>query len=75
MRTGTSAASKVASGEAPEQVFFDAELRDAKHRVVGAPAFAAGVQIADTHAHLDMLHYPGLALARAAAHQVSFVVS
>ncbi|MDR1359025.1 MAG: TatD family hydrolase, partial [Coriobacteriales bacterium] len=56
-------------------VFYDAKLRDAKHRVVEAPSFAAGTQIADTHAHLDMLHYPGLALARAAAHRVSFVVS
>jgi TatD DNase family protein len=65
----------VASGEAPEQVFFDARLRDTKHRVVEAPVFSAGVQMADTHAHLDMLHYPALALARAAAHQVSFVVS
>ena len=75
MRTVTSAASSVASGEAPEQVFYDAELRDAKYRVVEAPAFAPGTRIADTHAHLDMLHHPELVLARAAAHNVSFVVS
>jgi len=56
-------------------VFYDAHLRDSKQRVVAPPAFSAGVQIADTHAHLDMLHNPGLTLARAAAHNVSFIVS
>lgn len=75
MRTTSSTASNVASGEAPEHVFYDAQLRDSKERVVEAPEFGEGVQIADTHAHLDMLHYPGLALARAAANKVSFVVS
>lgn len=75
MRTTSSTASNVASGEAPEHVFYDASLRDSKNRVVKPPDLAPGTQIADTHAHLDMLHYPGLALARAAANSVSFVVS
>ncbi|MDR2035106.1 MAG: TatD family hydrolase [Coriobacteriales bacterium] len=75
MRTVSSAASSVASGEAPEQVFYDTLLRDAKHKVVEAPVFAPGTRIADTHAHLDMLHHPGLALARASALGVAFVVS
>ena len=75
MRTVLSAASSVASGEAPEQVFYDAEMRDSKFRVVEAPGFPSGVFIADTHAHLDMLHCPGLALARAATHKVSYVVT
>jgi len=65
----------VASGNAPEQVFYDAELRDVKLRVVEAPAFAADTCIADTHAHLDMLHYPELVLARAAARKVLYIVS
>ncbi len=75
MRTVSSAASNVASGEAPEQVFYDALLRDSKQRAVEAPGFPAGTHIADTHAHLDMLHHPELALARAAAHKVSCIVS
>lgn len=75
MRTTASATSSVASGEAPEHVFYDASLRNSKHKVVEAPRFSEGTRIADTHAHLDMLHHPGLALARAAAHKVSFVVS
>lgn len=75
MRTVSLSASSVASGQAPEQLYYDAHLRDAKHRVVEAPSFADTVHIADTHAHLDMLHYPGLALARAAAQQVSFIVT
>jgi TatD DNase family protein len=36
---------------------------------------ALGVQIADSHAHLDMLHHPELALARCAAHGVDLVVT
>ncbi len=75
MRTVSSASSTVASGDAPEQVFYDAELRDAKYRVVASPELPLDTQVADTHAHLDMLHYPGLALARAVANKVSFVVS
>jgi TatD DNase family protein len=31
--------------------------------------------VADSHAHLDMLHHPALALARSAAHGVDFVVT
>lgn len=75
MRTVSSTASTVASGEAPEQVFYDALLRDSKQRVVDAPSLPAYARIADTHAHLDMLHHPGLALARAAANGVAFVVT
>lgn len=75
MRTVSSATSSVASGEPPQQVFCDARLRDAKYRVATTPEFPVGTRIADTHAHLDMLHHPGLALARAAANGVSFVVS
>ena len=75
MRTVESAASSVASGSKPEQVFYDTELRDTKHRAVEAPVFTSGTRLADTHAHLDMLHYPELVLARAAAHGVSFIVT
>lgn len=75
MRTVSSASTNVASGQPPEQVFYDAELRDSKFRVVESPVFAPGTRIADTHAHLDMLHNPELVLARAAAHQVDFIVS
>ncbi|MCL2529860.1 MAG: TatD family hydrolase [Coriobacteriia bacterium] len=75
MRTVQSASSDVASGAEPRQVFNDAKLRDTKQRAVEAPVFASGTRIADTHAHLDMLHYPELALARAAANGVSFIVS
>ena len=75
MRTVSSAASSVASGDAPEQVFYDALLRDSKFKAVEAPHFLPHAQVADTHAHLDMLHFPGLALARAAANKVSFIVS
>lgn len=75
MRTTSSTSSNVASGEAPEHIFYDKCLRDSKQRVVEPPVFAPGTHIADTHAHLDMMHYPGLALARAAANNVSFIVS
>lgn len=47
---------------------------DAKGRVVEAPDFA-GVLIADTHAHLDMLDHPGFALANAARAGVGFVAT
>jgi len=47
---------------------------DAKGRVVAAPDFA-GVLIADTHAHLDMLDHPGFALANAARAGVGFVAT
>lgn len=47
---------------------------DAKGRLVEAPDFA-GVLIADTHAHLDMLDHPGFALANAARAGVGFVAT
>ncbi len=47
---------------------------DAKGRRVAAPDFA-GVLIADTHAHLDMLDHPGFALANAARAGVGFVAT
>ncbi len=47
---------------------------DAKGREVVAPDFG-GVAIADTHAHLDMLDDPALALARAARAGVTFVAT
>lgn len=46
---------------------------DAKGREVASPVL--GGLIADTHAHLDMLDDPGLALARAARAGVGFVVT
>jgi TatD DNase family protein len=46
---------------------------DAKGRAVTAPDF--GGPIADTHAHLDMLDDPGLALANAARAGVAFVAT
>ncbi|MDR1714112.1 MAG: TatD family hydrolase [Coriobacteriales bacterium] len=73
MRTVTDAASNVANQDQPPEVFWDALFRDSKDRVVAAPALPAPV--ADTHCHLDMLHYPELALARAAAHGVDFIVT
>jgi TatD DNase family protein len=73
MRTTAAAASDVANlGEKPE-VFWDALFRDAKGRIVKPPAL--GAPAADTHAHLDMLHHPELALARCAVHGVDFVVT
>jgi TatD DNase family protein len=47
---------------------------DAKGREVPPPDFG-GAPIADTHAHLDMLDDPGLALARAALAGVAFVAT
>jgi TatD DNase family protein len=46
---------------------------DSKGRPVEAPQF--GGPVADTHAHLDMLDDPGLALARAARAGVEFVAT
>jgi TatD DNase family protein len=40
-----------------------------------APSPKLGVRVADSHAHLDMLHHPELALARCAAHGVGLVVT
>lgn len=47
---------------------------DGKGRPVTAPDFA-GVLIADTHAHLDMLDEPGFALANSARSGVGFVAT
>ena len=47
---------------------------DSKGRAVAAPDFG-GVPVADTHAHLDMLDDPALALARAALAGVDFVAT
>ena len=47
---------------------------DAKGREVAAPDFG-GEHVADTHAHLDMLDDPALALARAARAGVTFVAT
>lgn len=47
---------------------------DAKGREVVAPGFG-GVTVADTHAHLDMLDDPALALARAALAGVGFIAT
>jgi len=58
--------------EQPE-VFWDALFRTAKGKEVLAPQLSCPV--ADSHAHLDMLSHPELALARCAAHGVDFVVS
>jgi len=47
---------------------------DSKGREVLAPSFG-GTPVADTHAHLDMLDDPALALARAALAGVAFVAT
>lgn len=63
--------------EQGEPEFIDEYFRQKpkKHgrpwKVVDAPCLTTPV--ADTHAHLDMLRNPGLALARAGAHDVRFV--
>ncbi len=64
--------------EAPDEPLFADEYfrkKPKKHgrewKVVDAPCMPAPV--ADTHAHLDMLRDPGLALARAGVHEVRFV--
>ncbi|MDR1083262.1 MAG: TatD family hydrolase [Coriobacteriales bacterium] len=73
MRTTQAANSDVANQNGESKVYWDSLFRDAKGREVPGPALAS--PIADTHAHLDMLHHPALALARAAAHGVDFVVT
>jgi TatD DNase family protein len=73
MRTTQAAATDVANQQDEPTVYWDALFRDVKGRVVEAPALASPV--ADTHAHLDMLHHPALALARCAANGVDFVVT
>lgn len=47
---------------------------DSKDREIGVPEFGGG-PIADTHAHLDMLDEPGLAIARAARAGVRLIVT
>ncbi len=47
---------------------------DAKGREVAVPPFL-GVPVADTHAHLDMLDDPALAIARAALAGVEFIAT
>lgn len=58
-----------------EPVFYDALFRQkrkhGKYRIIEAPQLEAPV--ADTHAHLQLLSDPGLALARSAIHGVAFV--
>lgn len=52
---------------------LDPLFADSKGRPVASPTAGAGV--ADTHAHLDMLDDPALALARAALAGVSFIAT
>lgn len=53
---------------------FDPLFRDSKGRAVEIPDFG-GHALADTHAHLDMLEDPALALARAAVAGVGFIAT
>ena len=53
---------------------LDPLFADSKGREVRTPEFG-GTPIADTHAHLDMLDDPGLALARAALAGVAFIAT
>ncbi|TLM97263.1 MAG: TatD family deoxyribonuclease, partial [Actinobacteria bacterium] len=53
---------------------FEPLFADAKGRPVALPDFG-GAAIADTHAHLDMLEDPALALARAAVAGVRFIAT
>ncbi len=55
-------------------VRFDPLFSDAKGRPVAMPDFG-GAPVADTHAHLDMLDDPALALARAALAGVGFIAT
>ncbi|MDR1014321.1 MAG: TatD family hydrolase [Coriobacteriales bacterium] len=73
MRTTSAASTGVANQQDEPQVHWDARFRTAKGREVAPPAL--DVPVADTHAHLDMLHHPALALARCAASGVDFVVT
>lgn len=58
-----------------EPVFFDTLFRQkrkhGKYRVVDVPA--TGAPVADTHAHLQLLSDPALALARAGMRDVRFL--
>ena len=75
MRTTNAAASDVAQGGNERPVYFDALFRDVKDHVVKPPEFPTNVRFADTHAHLDMLHHPELALARCMLHHVGYVIT
>ncbi|MDR0501337.1 MAG: TatD family hydrolase [Coriobacteriales bacterium] len=61
--------------EKQKDIIWDACIRNTKGEVIEAPQATFGIPVADTHCHLDMLHHPGLALARAASHNVNFIVS
>ena len=73
MRVTAAAATDVANQQEEPKVFMDHLFRDTKERIVAPPAL--NCPVADTHAHLDMLHQPALALARSAAHGVDFIVT
>ena len=73
MRATTAANSDVANQQDTPKVFWDTEFRNSKEKQVPAPVL--NCPVADSHAHLDMLHHPALALARCAAQGVDFVVS
>ena len=61
--------------QSAEPVFDDPQFRQkrkhGRYRVVDAPQLEGPV--ADTHAHLQLLNDPALALARCAAHGVGFL--
>ncbi|MCL1847152.1 MAG: TatD family hydrolase [Coriobacteriia bacterium] len=73
MRVTSAAATDVANQQGEPTVFWDHLFRDTKERIVASPTL--NCPVADTHAHLDMLHHPALALARSAAHGVDFIVT
>jgi TatD DNase family protein len=75
VRKVSAAATDVANSEIEPEIIWDAEFRDAKGRIVEVPAIISELPIADTHAHLDMLFTPALALARSQAHHVEFIVT
>lgn len=66
-----------ATRDSEEPVFFDTLFRQkgkrGEYRVIDPPDVKA--MVADTHAHLQMLSDPGLALARCGIHNVRFVCS
>ncbi len=51
----------------------DFTFRNSKGKIKQAPSLPQNARVADTHCHLNMLDNPGLALARAAVHGVSFI--
>jgi len=74
MRKISNVASDAAEMVEEDATIWDAEFRDSKQRIVAAPDLGAA-PVADTHCHLDMLPHPDLAIARAAAHGIGFLVS